>query len=72
MKFSLLKGAFSETGINEFLRNLNYGRGSSAPLKAEELPKIYETEPWDGKDAEQPAEEDIDLSDVVLDEKDEL
>ncbi|XP_001602967.1 protein disulfide-isomerase A6 homolog [Nasonia vitripennis] len=72
MKYSLLKGSFSQDGINEFLRDLSYGRGGTAPLKGTELPKIYETEPWDGKDAEPPQEEDIDLSDVDLDEKDEL
>ncbi|XP_058801086.1 protein disulfide-isomerase A6 homolog [Phymastichus coffea] len=72
MKYSLLKGAFSQNGINEFLRDLSYGRGSTAPLKGTELPKIYSHEPWDGKDAEPPQEEDIDLSDIDLDEKDEL
>ncbi|KAJ8684102.1 hypothetical protein QAD02_019894 [Eretmocerus hayati] len=72
MKFSLLKGSFSQDGINEFLRDLSYGRGNTAPLKGNELPKIYKTEPWDGKDGEPPQEEDIDLSDIDLDEKDEL
>ncbi|XP_033207821.1 protein disulfide-isomerase A6 homolog [Belonocnema kinseyi] len=72
MKFALLKGSFSEEGINEFLRDLSYGRGSTAPLKGTQLPNIYETEAWDGKDAEPPQEEDIDLSDVDLDDKDEL
>ncbi|XP_015591671.1 protein disulfide-isomerase A6 homolog isoform X2 [Cephus cinctus] len=72
MKYSLLKGSFSYDGINEFLRDLSYGRGGTAPLKGAQLPKIYKTEPWDGKDAEPPQEEDNDLSDVVLDEKDEL
>lgn len=72
MKYSLLKGSFSHDGINEFLRDLSYGRGGTAPLKGAELPKIHETIAWDGKDAEPPQEEDIDLSDVDLDEKDEL
>jgi protein disulfide-isomerase A6 len=72
MKYSLLKGSFSYEGINEFLRDLSYGRGGTAPLKTKELPKIQKTEPWDGKDAELIVEEDIDLSDIVLDEKDEL
>lgn len=72
MKYSLLKGSFSHDGINEFLRDLSYGRGGTAPLKGTELPKIYKTLPWDGKDAELPEEEEIDLSDVELDEKDEL
>ncbi|XP_071554756.1 protein disulfide-isomerase A6 homolog [Temnothorax nylanderi] len=72
MKYSLLKGSFSYDGINEFLRDLSYGRGGTAPLKGAQLPVIIETTPWDGKDAEPPQEEDIDLSDVNLDEKDEL
>ncbi|XP_012254956.1 protein disulfide-isomerase A6 homolog [Athalia rosae] len=72
MKYSLLRGSFSEDGIGEFLRDLSYGRGGTAPLKGAQLPPIYETEPWDGKDGEPPQEEDIDLSDIDLDEKDEL
>lgn len=72
MKYSLLKGSFSYEGINEFLRDLSYGRGGTAPLKGTQLPHIYETAPWDGKDADLPQEEEIDLSDVVLDDKDEL
>ncbi len=36
-----------------------------------QLPKIEAVPAWDGKDAELPAEEEIDLSDVDLD-KDEL
>ncbi|XP_062554020.1 protein disulfide-isomerase A6 homolog [Armigeres subalbatus] len=72
MKYSLLRGSFSEDGINEFLRDLSYGRGHTAPVKGAALPKIYDVEPWDGKDGQLPEEEDIDLSDVDLEEKDEL
>ncbi|XP_058825857.1 protein disulfide-isomerase A6 homolog [Topomyia yanbarensis] len=72
MKYSLLRGSFSEEGINEFLRDLSFGRGHTAPVKGAELPKIHTIEPWDGKDGQLPEEEDIDLSDVDLDEKDEL
>ncbi|CAH2049985.1 unnamed protein product, partial [Iphiclides podalirius] len=71
LKFSTLRGSFSESGINEFLRDLSFGRGQTAPVKGAEMPKITTTEPWDGKDGELPPEEDIDLSDVDL-EKDEL
>ncbi|XP_013149580.1 PREDICTED: protein disulfide-isomerase A6 [Papilio polytes] len=71
LKFSTLRGSFSETGINEFLRDLSFGRGQTAPVKGAEMPKISVSEPWDGKDGELPLEEDIDLSDVDL-EKDEL
>lgn len=72
MKYSLLRGSFSEDGINEFLRDLSFGRGHTAPVKGAQLPKIHNIEPWDGKDGQLPEEEDIDLSDVDLDEKDEL
>ncbi|KAK7868099.1 hypothetical protein R5R35_005546 [Gryllus longicercus] len=74
MKYSLLRGSFSYDGINEFLRDLSFGRGSTAPVKGAALPKVNPTEPWDGKDGELPQEEDIDLSDVELDDvpKDEL
>ncbi|GBP29041.1 Protein disulfide-isomerase A6 homolog [Eumeta japonica] len=63
LKFSTLRGAFSESGINEFLRDLSFGRGQTAPVRGAEMPKIETTEPWDGKDGVLPAEEDIDLSD---------
>lgn len=70
MKFSLLKGSFSEDGINEFLRAISMGRGSTAPLKNAKLPSVKKTDAWDGQDGKLPEEEDIDLSDVVLDDLD--
>lgn len=72
MKFTSLRGSFSKEGINEFLRDISFGRGQTAPVRGAEVPKIYETQPWDGKDGQLPEEEDIDLSDVDLDDKDEL
>ncbi|XP_018578009.1 protein disulfide-isomerase A6 homolog [Anoplophora glabripennis] len=72
MKYSILRGSFSKDGIYEFLRDLSYGKGNTAPVKGQELPKINTIQPWDGKDGVLPEEEDIDLSDVDLDEKDEL
>ncbi|XP_076261162.1 protein disulfide-isomerase A6 homolog CaBP1 [Rhynchophorus ferrugineus] len=72
MKYSILRGAFSKDGIYEFLRDLSYGKGNTAPVKGQVIPKIAKTESWDGKDGELPPEEDIDLSDVVLEDKDEL
>ncbi|RWS13471.1 Protein disulfide-isomerase A6-like protein [Dinothrombium tinctorium] len=58
MKYSWLRGSFSVDGINEFLRDLSYGKGSSVPVKGAKLPKIHKVEPWDGKDGEPPVEED--------------
>uniref|UniRef100_A0A665W7Z3 Protein disulfide-isomerase A6 n=1 Tax=Echeneis naucrates TaxID=173247 RepID=A0A665W7Z3_ECHNA len=75
MKFALLRGSFSETGIHEFLRELSVGRGSTATLGGGAMPKIHAVEAWDGKDGQLPEEDDYDLSDVDLDddfEKDEL
>ncbi|XP_066453352.1 protein disulfide-isomerase A6 isoform X2 [Eleutherodactylus coqui] len=74
MKFALLKGSFSEQGINEFLRELSFGRGSTLPVGGGAIPKINTVEAWDGKDGELPVEDDIDLSDVDMDDfdKDEL
>ncbi|XP_076612566.1 protein disulfide-isomerase A6 isoform X3 [Chaetodon auriga] len=75
MKFALLRGSFSETGIHEFLRELSVGRGSTATLGGGVMPKIHTVEAWDGKDGQLPEEEDYDLSDVDLDDdfdKDEL
>jgi len=73
MKYSILRGAFSKDGIYEFLRDLSYGKGNTAPVKGQDISKIRKSVPWDGKDGELPPEEDIDLSDVDLDDtKDEL
>ncbi|KAM7351187.1 protein disulfide-isomerase A6 homolog CaBP1 isoform 1-T3 [Cochliomyia hominivorax] len=74
MKFSVLKGSFSKDGINEFLRDISFGRGQTAPVKGAKKPKINTVPAWDGKDGQLPTEEDIDLSDVDLDDdvKDEL
>ncbi|XP_062267031.1 protein disulfide-isomerase A6 isoform X1 [Platichthys flesus] len=68
MKFALLRGSFSETGIHEFLRELSVGRGSTATLGGGVMPKIHAVEPWDGKDGQLPVEEDYDLSDIELDD----
>ncbi|KAJ8950327.1 hypothetical protein NQ318_021187 [Aromia moschata] len=55
MKYSILRGAFSKDGIYEFfLRDLSYGKGNTAPVKGQELPKVVTIEPWDGKDAKFP------------------
>ncbi|XP_019727151.1 protein disulfide-isomerase A6 [Hippocampus comes] len=68
MKFALLKGSFSDTGIHDFLRELSVGRGSTATLTGGVLPQIHSVEPWDGKDGQLPEEEEYDLSDVELDD----
>lgn len=69
-KYVLLRGSFGESGLNEFLRELSFGRGTPAPLADGKLPKIEKVDKWDGKDAKLEVEEEIDLSDVSLDDLD--
>ncbi|TNM94860.1 hypothetical protein fugu_017619 [Takifugu bimaculatus] len=75
MKYALLRGSFSETGIHDFLRELSVGRGSTATFGGGAMPNIQSVDAWDGKDGQLPEEEEYDLSDVDMDEdfdKDEL
>lgn len=74
MKYSALTGSFGKDGVNEFLRDLSYGKGRTNAVKGAKLPELSKIDPWDGKDGELPQEEEIDLSDVELDDldKDEL
>lgn len=52
------------------LRSIAVGRGRTEKLP-EGLPAIKDAEAWDGKDGKLPEEEDIDLSDIDLDDLDE-
>jgi len=70
MKYSVLTGGFSYDGINEFLRDISFGKGRTNPVRGAKMPKIKKTEPWDGKDGQLPEEDDIDLDDVDLDDID--
>lgn len=58
MAYSLMRGAFSTEGITEFLKELSYGQGKSAPIKGAKLPEISKTDSWDGKDMELPRLDD--------------
>ncbi|XP_063705954.1 protein disulfide-isomerase A6 homolog [Culicoides brevitarsis] len=70
--YSVLKGSFTYEGISAYLRDISFGRGQTSQMKST-VPKIEEISGWDGKDGVLPEEEDIDLSDVELDDiKDEL
>ncbi len=55
-----------------YFRDLSYGRGSVSPIPGTALPKLSPVDAWDGKDGQLPEEENFDLDDVDLDEKDEL
>ena len=75
-KYSVLTCPFEQDAILDFLKELTKGfNGQVSPIKGGKLPKIDTIDPWDGKDGEMPVEEEIDLSDVELDDldiKDEL
>jgi len=72
MKFALLKGSFSEKGINEFLLEVGAGRSVTDSLRKSVLPTVSTTTPWDGKDAELPAEPEYDLDEEKEGKKTEL
>ena len=65
-----LRGSFSKDGIDELLRSIAVGRGRTEKL-TNGLPTIKDVEAWDGLDGKLPEEEDIDLSDIELDDLDE-
>lgn len=76
-KYAVLKGSFSEAGIGAFLRELSTGRLTSplVPLSSVaegKLPNVVDTEAWDGQDGKLEVVEDIDLSDVNLDDDEEV
>uniref|UniRef100_A0A7E4VP93 Protein disulfide-isomerase A6 homolog n=1 Tax=Panagrellus redivivus TaxID=6233 RepID=A0A7E4VP93_PANRE len=70
MKYSTLTGSFGKDGISEFLRDLSYGKGKTASVRGSEMPKVATVDAWDGKDGVLPQEDEIDLSDVELDDLD--
>lgn len=67
-KYSILKGSFGVDGISEFLRDLSYGKGQTLSMNEKKGPEVLTVEAWDGKDGVMPVEEEIDLSDVDLDD----
>lgn len=48
--YSILRGAFSDEGLSEFIRNLIGQRGVT--VEFDDLPSITDVEPWDGQDGE--------------------
>nr|CAH7764078.1 unnamed protein product [Callosobruchus chinensis] len=66
MIYSIVRGAFSKDGLYEFLRDLSFGKGNTAPVKQGKWPSFNTCTPWDGKDAEEPVIDDIDLSDTNI------
>lgn len=72
LKYTPLRLSFSKQGIHEFLRDITYGKGSTAPVRGAAVPKVLTVDAWDGKDGQMPVEEEIDLSDVDLDDLDDI
>lgn len=76
LKFTTQIGQFSVEGVREFINSVNYGKGRVVSIQPAHLfngsLKISEIPPWDGKDKELPAMEEVDISDVDLDDKSEL
>ena len=68
LKYSTLTGPFTRDGISEYLRDLSYGRGKTSSMKGTQFPTIQGVQEWDGKDAEPPQLDELDLSDVELEE----
>ena len=46
--YSILKGAFSDSGLGEFVRDLIGQRGMTVAF--DDLPAVPDIEPWDGMD----------------------
>jgi len=65
--YVILRGSFGKDGISELLKSIAVGRGRTEKL-ADALPTLNNAEAWDGKDGVMPEDEDIDLSDVDLDD----
>lgn len=66
LKYSTLTGSFGNDGIQEFLRDLSYGKGRTASLRGTEFPNVVKVPEWDGKDMELPKVEELDVSDIDL------
>jgi len=71
-KCAVMRGSFSQDGVHEFLRDTLYGKSSTFAVQGGKLPAIKDVSAWDGKDGQLPEEDEYDLSDVDLDDKDEL
>ncbi len=50
--YSVLRGAFSDGGIIEYIRDTAGGRGRISQLRKDTLTSIVPVEAWNGKDGE--------------------
>jgi len=67
---STMAGAFTENGINDFLKALAAGRAGRNTAAFTEIPPIAAIDAWDGKDATLEVEDDFDLDDFDWDDED--
>ena len=71
-KFAVMRGAYTEKSIKEFVNSLVAGRVPTAAVLGGEVPAVVDVTAWDGSDApEQAFEEEIDfaeLDDIELDD----
>jgi len=56
-RFGVHRGTFSKDKVTQFLTSLSRGGAPLAPLPANM--KVVKADPWDGKDAELPVEEEL-------------
>lgn len=50
--YSVLRGAFNNDGIIEYIREMTGGRGRTTKFRGDTLPSINTVEAWDGQDGE--------------------
>jgi protein disulfide-isomerase A6 len=50
--YSVLRGAFNNDGISEYIRDMAGGRGRITKYRGDSLPNVSTVEAWDGKDGE--------------------
>ena len=64
--YAVLRGSFSLKAVTGFLHSISTGPQRTISLS--ELPKVVQTEPWNGADAP-PVEEEMSLSDIMGDDE---
>lgn len=57
-RYGIHRGTLETASLNDFLKAMMIGRVSLSPLP-KNMPKFERTQPWDGKDAELPVEEEL-------------
>jgi protein disulfide-isomerase A6 len=66
----MLQG-FHKSGIEEFFRNIAYGKTGTAVSTFDEFAEVVSVDAWDGKDGKLEVEDDDDLGDFEWDDDEE-